>query len=98
MQPSGGMARRFLVRGQVQGVGFRDWTVGRANAIGIAGWVRNRQDGGVDVVLDGTDDRCADMIPLLQAGPARATVDCVTEEAASPSDAADIVARTFYRR
>ena len=42
---SGAVCRRVVVRGRVQGVGFRYWVLRRANSVGIAGWVRNLPDG-----------------------------------------------------
>ena len=49
----GMLTKRFVVRGRVQGVGFRDWTRRRAAAGGLAGWVRNRPDGSVEGVGSG---------------------------------------------
>lgn len=48
-------ARRLTVRGRVQGVGFRAWTVREAKALGLDGWVRNRRDGTVEVLACGGD-------------------------------------------
>jgi acylphosphatase len=47
------VAVRALVRGQVQGVGFREATVRRARSVGVLGWVRNRDDGAVEVHAEG---------------------------------------------
>ena len=47
------IAARLLVRGRVQGVFFRDWTRGARAAAGVAGWVRNRPDGTVEVHAEG---------------------------------------------
>ena len=52
------VARRFLVRGRVQGVGFRWFVEREAHMLGIAGWVRNNSDGSVEVMAQGTS--CAD--------------------------------------
>ncbi|HEX7637544.1 MAG TPA: acylphosphatase, partial [Burkholderiaceae bacterium] len=46
-----------VVRGRVQGVGFREACVAEARALGVAGWVRNRPDGSVEVVLQGPPGR-----------------------------------------
>ncbi|KAF0903533.1 hypothetical protein E2562_027963 [Oryza meyeriana var. granulata] len=46
-------AVRVVVKGRVQGVFFRDWTVETARALGLAGWVRNRRDGTVEALLSG---------------------------------------------
>ena len=50
-------ARRFLVRGRVQGVGFRWFVEREAHILGIAGWVRNNADGSVEVLAQGTRDQ-----------------------------------------
>ena len=52
-------ARRFLVRGRVQGVGFRWFVEREAHLLGIAGWVRNNHDGSVEVLAQGTRDQLA---------------------------------------
>jgi acylphosphatase len=44
---------RIAVRGRVQGVGFRDWVMRRARALELAGWVRNRSDGSVEIFAAG---------------------------------------------
>lgn len=46
--------RRLIITGRVQGVFYRDWFVGEARAIGVEGWVRNRTDGSVETVVQGT--------------------------------------------
>ena len=48
------MRRRYLVEGEVQGVGYRYFAVGRARRIGVCGWVRNLPDGRVELVAEGT--------------------------------------------
>ena len=52
-------ARRFLVRGRVQGVGFRWFVEREAHILGIAGWVRNNADSSVEVLAMGTRDQLA---------------------------------------
>ncbi|MDQ6835091.1 MAG: acylphosphatase [Actinomycetota bacterium] len=75
--------RRLVVRGQVQGVFFRDSTRGQAERAGVGGWVRNRDDGTVEVVLEGPKDGVDDVIAFCRQGPERARVRevRVTEEA-----------------
>jgi acylphosphatase len=51
-------AKRYVVRGRVQGVGFRWFVEREAHMLGIAGWVRNNHDGSVEVLAQGTRD-CA---------------------------------------
>jgi acylphosphatase len=67
--------RRAIVHGHVQGVFFRDSTRERARAHGVAGWVRNRGDGGVEVVLEGPAAAVERVLRFLNTGPARARVD-----------------------
>ena len=55
--PTATEAIRAVVRGSVQGVGFRDATVRRARALGVMGWVRNEEDGTVQVHAEGADGR-----------------------------------------
>jgi len=77
-------ARRFVVRGRVQGVGFR-WFVEREAAIlQVAGWVRNNSDGTVEVLAQGTRDQLAGLRSRLQEGPRAARVDDVEVSEAEP--------------
>jgi acylphosphatase len=68
-------ARRFIVRGRVQGVGFRWFVEREAHLLGIAGWVRNNHDGSVEVLAQGTRDQLAGLHSRLRAGPRAARVD-----------------------
>jgi acylphosphatase len=56
------------VEGRVQGVGFRWWTRARALELGLAGVAENLADGRVKVVAEGPQDRCQDLLDLLQGG------------------------------
>jgi acylphosphatase len=76
--------RHVLIRGTVQGVGFRYWTRRTATARGLQGWVRNRRDGSVEAVFAGPEQAVAGMIALCRGGPASARVDAVDETAAEP--------------
>jgi len=77
-------ARRFLVRGRVQGVGFR-WFVEREAAIlQIAGWVRNNYDGSVEVLAQGTREQLAGLHGRLREGPRASRVDEVEVSDAEP--------------
>jgi acylphosphatase len=75
-------ARRFLVRGRVQGVGFRWFVEREAHILQIAGWVRNNQDGSVEVLAMGTCEQLAGLRSRLQEGPRAARVDDVEESEA----------------
>jgi acylphosphatase len=77
-------ARRFLVRGRVQGVGFRWFVEREAHILGIAGWVRNNVDGSVEVLAVGTRDQILALRSRLWEGPRAARVDNVEEAEAKP--------------
>jgi acylphosphatase len=67
--------RRVTVHGHVQGVFFRDSSREQAESNGVAGWVANRSDGTVEVVLEGPKDAVERVLGFLQSGPPRAEVD-----------------------
>ena len=75
------------IRGRVQGVGFRFWTVDGAQALGLRGWVKNEPDGSVTALIAGPDDAMARMLDLFQFGPPGARVTSVITE---PADASDL--------
>src|ERR1700749_4221342 len=77
-------ARRFLVRGRVQGVGFRWFVEREAHILQIAGWVRNNPDGSVEALAMGTSEQLANLRLRLQEGPPPARVDDVEESEAEP--------------
>ena len=77
-------ARSFLVRGRVQGVGFRWFVEREAHILKIAGWVRNNPDGTVEVLAMGTLEQLAGLHGRLREGPRAARVDDVTESEAEP--------------
>jgi acylphosphatase len=78
-------ARRFLVRGRVQGVGFRWFVEREAHILGIAGWVRNNHDGSVEVQAQGTRDQLSGLRSRLKEGPRAARVDAVEESESQPT-------------
>ncbi len=77
-------ARRFFVRGRVQGVGFRWFVEREAHILGIAGWVRNNHDGSVEILAHGTRDQLTGLHGRLREGPRAARVDVVEVLEASP--------------
>jgi acylphosphatase len=82
------MVRYYLVRGRVQGVGFR-WFVHReAAALGLKGWVRNTDDGKVEVVASGDAEALAELRLALRRGSRGSRVDAV-EESELEAKAAD---------
>jgi acylphosphatase len=70
-------ARRLLIRGLVQGVGFRHATRGEAQRLGLRGWVRNCADGSVEVVALGVDEQLEALARWARRGPPAARVDSV---------------------
>ena len=82
------MSKRVRVVGRVQGVWFRGWTVDEARALGLDGWVRNRRDGTVEMLLSGPEEAVAAMIARARRGPSAARVERVeveeTDETAAP--------------
>ncbi|MGA7377701.1 MAG: acylphosphatase [Candidatus Sulfotelmatobacter sp.] len=77
-------ARRLVIRGRVQGVGFRWFVEREAHTLGIAGWVRNNADGSVEVLAQGTRDQLFALHSRLREGPRAARVDGVEESEAHP--------------
>jgi acylphosphatase len=77
-------ARRFVVRGRVQGVGFRWFVEREAHLLGLFGWVRNNADGSVEVLAQGTRDQLLGLRSRLRQGPRAARVDDVEESEVGP--------------
>ncbi len=69
--------RRYVVRGRVQGVGFRWFVEREAQLLGLAGWVRNNHDGSVEVLATGTREQLSRLYERLRQGPRAARVDDV---------------------
>ena len=77
-------ARRFVVRGRVQGVGFRWFVESEAHKLAIAGWVRNNSDGAVELLAIGSQAQLKALQAKLWQGPRAARVDEVEEAEADP--------------
>ena len=77
------LAKLYRVRGRVQGVGFRYFVEQAAKALGIRGWVRNHDDGTVEVYAAGTPGQLSDLAGLLWQGPRWAEVRGVDESEAA---------------
>src|SRR4029077_17252431 len=77
-------ARRYLVRGRVQGVGFRWFVEREAHILGVAGWVRNNADGSVEVLAIGSSEQLSGLSSRLRSGPRAARVDDVEEHETKP--------------
>jgi acylphosphatase len=82
------MIRRVVVRGRVQGVGYRAWTEDTALLNGIDGWVRNRRDGSVEAVFAGPHAAVEAMIEACWRGPDSALVEAVEQHEAGPDELA----------
>jgi acylphosphatase len=75
---TGGRVRRVVrVAGRVQGVGFRAATVAKAEACGVAGFVRNTRDGGVEAAFEGDPEAVAMLVEFCRSGPRFARVERV---------------------
>jgi acylphosphatase len=80
--------KRVLISGRVQGVGFRWYTMDRAESLGLSGWVRNLPDRRVEAVFQGEEDLVDDMVEWCRRGSPAACVKSVSveEEPVSPRD------------
>lgn len=77
-------AVRIVIRGRVQGVWYRAWTVDNATRRGLAGWVRNMRDGSVEALFSGPDDKVEAMIEACREGPKQARVVGIDRFPAEP--------------
>ena len=82
--------RRVMVRGRVQGVGYRAWVEHEALRRGLDGWVRNRRDGSVEAVIQGDAHAVEALIRWARHGPPAARVDRIDSRAAHADEAAAI--------
>lgn len=89
-------AADIVVRGRVQGVGYRMWARDTAEGLGLRGLVRNRRDGSVQAIVAGPADRIAAFEAACRAGPPMAAVETVERRAAeTPPDGQGMeIART----
>ena len=71
---------RLTITGRVQGVGYRDWAMTTAARLGLTGWVRNRRDSAVEVLIVGDETAVGEMIEACRHGPSMARVDAVDVE------------------
>ena len=74
-------AVKAVIRGRVQGVGYRMWVERTAATLALCGTVRNRSDASVEIVLSGPEHRIARMLELCRAGPRSAKVDAIETNA-----------------
>ncbi len=79
---------QVVIRGRVQGVGFRAWTELMAAGHGVAGWVRDRRDGSVEALFAGSQELVLGIIELCREGPPGARVDALDQREAGAHDLA----------
>jgi acylphosphatase len=79
------VARRYLISGVVQGVGYRAFAERSARQLGVTGWARNQDDGGVEVHANGTVEQLDDFEARLRQGPRWAQVRAVEVSEAAVS-------------
>jgi acylphosphatase len=84
-----------LIRGGVQGVGFRAWTQHQAELRGLEGWVRNRRDGSVEAVFSGAAPAVQTMLQACRQGPLGARVDEVEAHDGQAAELPRLVAGRF---
>jgi acylphosphatase len=79
------VARRFVLRGHVQGVGFRFFAESAARVEGLSGWVQNQHDGSVEVFAEGDREAVDRFETKLRRGPARARIERIVVDDEAPS-------------
>ena len=84
------MVLHFLIQGRVQGVGFRWYVQREAGLRDLRGWVRNTEEGEVEVVASGTAEVLAELRASLRRGPRGARVDRLIEHYLDEREAADL--------
>src|SRR5204862_1358866 len=85
-EKTGALAHRYIVRGRVQGVGFRWFVEREANALGMRGWVRNNEDSTVELIAVGEESEQDSLRTRLQQGPRGSRVDRVDEAVVEESE------------
>ena len=86
-------AKRLRIHGHVQGIGFRQWMVRTATALGVAGWVRNKGDGTVEAFVEGDTAAVEELLRACRRGPPGASVVLIHEDLVEPEEAMGFVAK-----
>jgi len=79
-------AKRLVIAGRVQGVGYRVWMVRKASELGLSGWVRNLSNGSVEALIAGDTAAVEEMSRLCRRGPRMAEVSSIDEDVAEPPE------------
>jgi len=79
---------QVMIRGQVQGVGYRAWAEITAVELGVEGWIRNCRDGSVEALFAGSEESVLTMIELCRDGPPGARVVAIDQREADSTDMA----------
>jgi acylphosphatase len=75
-------AKRLVIAGQVQGVGYRAWMAHKASELGVSGWVRNLPNGSVEALIAGDVASVEELARLCRRGPRMAEVSSIDEDLA----------------
>ena len=78
------LAQRYSLKGRVQKVGFRYFTLRMANELGIKGWVRNLSNGDVEVHAEGPEGEMGQFLLQIESGPSFAIVEQVDAQKVMP--------------
>ena len=90
MTETGLAALRAVVRGRVQGVGFREFVLNRARFLAVSGYVRNLPDGrSLEVVAEGSRSDLDQLLSYLREGPRMSRVDAIDADWSEPTGAYD---------
>jgi acylphosphatase len=84
------MVRHYLIKGRVQGVGFRWYVHREAAALGLKGWVRNTDDGHVEVVAAGEQEALVELEAALRKGSRGSRVDAVIQHDLAETETASL--------
>ena len=84
------MVLHFLIQGRVQGVGFRWYVHREASELNLRGWVRNTEEGEVEVMASGSPETLAELRASLRRGPRGSRVDRLVEHQLAESEADEL--------